>query len=76
MIFLEVLLLIVVVVDILYNKLLALLEQELLETSIGYMPNKSRLGEMTTLVQVIDYVENARPSDQEILGIIQYYEES
>ena len=62
--------------EILYNKLLVLLEQELLETSIGYMPNKSRLGEMTTLVQVIDYVENARPSDQEILGIIQYYEES
>ena len=62
--------------EILYNKLLALLEQELLEASIGYMPNKNRLGEMTTLVQVIDYIENARPSDQEILGIIQYYEES
>ena len=75
MIFLMALLLIDADVELLYNKLLALVEQELLEMHIGYTLNKARLGEMTTLVQVIDYIENARPSDQEILGIIQYYEE-
>lgn len=67
--------LIVAVVEILYNILYKWLTQELLELNIGYEPNKRRLEAMTTLVHAIDYIENSNPSTQEVIEIIQYYEE-
>lgn len=61
--------------EILYNTLYRLFSNELLNLNIGYEFNTKTLFTMNELVNVIDYIENGNPSNDEIIKIIQYYEE-
>lgn len=67
-------LIIVVVVEILYNKLYQLFVGELVNLNIGYNFNKLNLFTMNELINAIDYIENSNPTNNEIIKIIQYYE--
>jgi hypothetical protein len=62
-------------VEILYNTLYRLFSNELLNLNIGYEFNTKTLFTMNELVNAIDYIENGNPSNDEIIKIIQYYEE-
>lgn len=68
-------LIMVVVVEILYNKLYQLFVGELVNLNIGYDFNKHNLFTMNELINAIDYIENGNPTNSEIIKIIQYYEE-
>ena len=61
--------------EILYNTLYRLFSNELLNLNIGYEFNTKTLFTMNELVNAIDYIENGSPSNDEIIKIIQYYEE-
>lgn len=60
---------------ILYNTLYKLFSNELLNLNIGYEFNARTLSAMNELVNAIDYIENGNPSSDEIIKIMQYYEE-
>jgi len=62
-------------VEILYNTLYRLFSNELLNLNIGYEFNTKTLFTMNELVNAIDYIENGNPSSDEIIKIMQYYEE-
>jgi hypothetical protein len=62
-------------VEILYNTLYRLFSNELLNLNIGYEFNTKTLFTMNELVNAIDYIENGNPSSEEIIKIMQYYEE-
>lgn len=61
--------------EILYNTLYRLFSNELLNLNIGYGFNTKTLFTMNELVNAIDYIENGNPSSDEIIKIMQYYEE-
>ena len=61
--------------EILYNTLYKLFSNELLNLNIGYEFNARTLSAMNELVNAIDYIENGNPSSDEIIKIMQYYEE-
>lgn len=61
--------------EILYNTLYRLFSNELLNLNIGYEFNARTLSAMNELVNTIDYIENGNPSSDEIIKIMQYYEE-
>lgn len=61
--------------EILYNTLYRLFSNELLNLNIGYEFNARTLSAMNELVNAIDYIENRNPSSDEIIKIMQYYEE-
>lgn len=61
--------------EILYNTLYRLFSNELLNLNIGYEFNAKTLFTMNELVNAIDYIENGNPSSEEIIKIMQYYEE-
>lgn len=61
--------------EILYNTLYMLFSNELLNLNIGYEFNARTLSAMNELVNAIDYIENGNPSSDEIIKIMQYYEE-
>lgn len=61
--------------EILYNTLYRLFSNELLNLNIGYEFNARTLSAMNELVNAIDYIENGNPSSDEIIKIMQYYEE-
>ena len=61
--------------EILYNTLYRLFSNELLNLNIGYEFNTKTLFTMNELVNAIDYIENGNPSSDEIIKIMQYYEE-
>ena len=61
--------------EILYNTLYRLFSNELLILNIGYEFNTKTLFTMNELVNAIDYIENGNPSSDEIIKIMQYYEE-
>lgn len=61
--------------EILYNTLYRLFSNELLNLNIGYEFNDRTLSAMNELVNAIDYIENGNPSSDEIIKIMQYYEE-
>lgn len=61
--------------EILYNTLYRLFSNELLNLNIGYEFNARTLSAMNELVNAIDYIENGNPSSDEMIKIMQYYEE-
>lgn len=61
--------------EILYNTVYRLFSNELLNLNIGYEFNARTLSAMNELVNAIDYIENGNPSSDEIIKIMQYYEE-
>ena len=61
--------------EILYNTLYRLFSNELLNLNIGYEFNTKTLFTMNELVNAIDYIENGNPSSDELIKIMQYYEE-
>ena len=61
--------------EILYNTLYKLFSNELLNLNIGYEFNARTLSAMNELVNAIDCIENGNPSSDEIIKIMQYYEE-
>lgn len=61
--------------EILYTTLYRLFSNELLNLNIGYEFNTKTLFTMNELVNAIDYIENGNPSSDEIIKIMQYYEE-
>lgn len=61
--------------EILYNTLYRLFSNELLNLNIGYEFNARTLSAMNELVNAIDYIENGNSSSDEIIKIMQYYEE-
>ena len=61
--------------EILYNTLYRLFSNELLNLNIGYEFNARTLSAMNELVNAIDYIENGNPSSDEIIKVMQYYEE-
>lgn len=63
------------VVEILYNELYKIFVQELININIGHLPNKKSLFTMNEIVNAIDYIEHGNPTNNEIIKIIQYYEE-
>lgn len=66
--------LIIVVVEVLYNVLYRLFTNELLKMNIGYSFDPHTLAMMNDLINAIDYIECGNPKDEEIIKIIQYYE--
>ena len=70
----EIQIIIIAAVEILYNILYRLFSQELLKVNIGYEMNYQSLCKMTKLIHAIDYIENGNPTNEEIIKIIQYYE--
>ena len=67
--------LIVADVEILYDKLYKLFIEELWSLNIGYQHNTDRLSILSMLVQVLDYMEHAHLTNEEILEIVNKYEE-
>ena len=55
--------------EILYNELYKIFVQELININIGHLPDKK------ALFNAIDYIEHGNPTNNEIIKIIQYYEE-
>lgn len=49
--------------------------KELINLNIGYDFNENNLLEMMNLINAIDYIERSAPSNNEIIKILQYYEE-
>ena len=49
--------------------------QELININIGHLPDKKALFTMNELINAIDYIEHGNPTNNEIIKIIQYYEE-
>lgn len=67
--------LMIVVVEVLYNILYKMFVKELLNLNIGYNFNDNNLREMINLVNAIDYIERNTLKNEEIVKILQYYEE-
>ena len=63
------------VVEILYNELYKIFVQELININIGHLPDKKALLTMNELIKALDYIEHGNPTNNEIIKIIQYYEE-
>lgn len=63
------------VVEILYNELYKIFVQELININIGHLPDKKALFTMNELINAIDYIEHGNSTNNEIIKIIQYYEE-
>ena len=61
--------------EILYNELYKIFVQELININIGHLPDKKALFTMNELINAIDYIEHCNPTNNEIIKIIQYYEE-
>ena len=61
--------------EILYNELYKIFVQELININIGHLPDKKALFTMNELINAIDYIEHRNPTNNEIIKIIQYYEE-
>ena len=61
--------------EILNNILYKLFAVELLNQNIGYEADVKNIARMMDIVNAIDYIKRSRPEDEEILKIIQYYEE-
>lgn len=66
----------IVAVELLYNKLYKMFVKELMQLNIGCSFNKHMLWNMNELVYAIDYIENGHLTSDEIIKIIQYYEEN
>lgn len=63
------------VVEILYNELYKIFVQELININIGHLPDKKALFTMNELINAINYIEHGNLTNNEIIKIIQYYEE-
>lgn len=50
--------------------------EELARLNVGYTPNRSVLNQMNDLVSTIDYIEHCKPTSDELIKIIQYYDEA
>lgn len=61
--------------EILYNELYKIFVQELININIGHLPDKKALFTMNELINAIDYIEHCNLTNNEIIKIIQYYEE-
>lgn len=61
--------------EILYNLLYNIFVKELININIGYIHSKKSLFTMNELINAIDYIEHGHPTNEEIIKIIQYYEE-
>ena len=61
--------------EILYNELNKIFLQELININIGKKNKKKALFTMNELINAIDYIEHGNPTNNEIIKIIQYYEE-
>ena len=61
--------------DILYYVLYIIFVQELININIGNLPVNKSLFTMNELINAIDYIEHGNPTNNEIIKIIQYYEE-
>lgn len=61
--------------EILYNELYKIFVQELININIGHLPDKKALFTMNELINAIDYIGHGNPTNNEIIKIIQYYEE-
>ena len=61
--------------EILYNELYKIFVQELININIGHLPDKKALFTMNELINAIDYIEHGILTNNEIIKIIQYYEE-
>lgn len=62
-------------VEILNNLLYKLFVTELLNQNIGYDVCVSNVNKMFDIINAIDYIKRSHPEDDEIIKIIQYYEE-
>lgn len=62
-------------VEILNNLLYKLFVTELLNQNIGYDICLSNINKMFDIINAIDYIKRSHPEDDEIIKIIQYYEE-
>lgn len=60
--------------EILYNALYQLFSNELVNLNIGYIYNNKTLYAMNEIVNAIDYLKHGCPHNEEIIEIIQYYE--
>lgn len=65
----------IAVVEILYNVLYRLFSRELMNINIGYEFNSKSLYSINELINAIDYIEKGHPTNEEVIKIIQYYEE-
>lgn len=61
--------------EILYNLLYNIFVKELINVNIGYTYNPKSLFMMNELINAIDYIEHGHPTNDEIIKMIQYYEE-
>ena len=61
--------------EILYNELYKIFVQELININIGHLPDKKALFTMNELINAVDYIEHGNQTNNEIIKIIQYYEE-
>lgn len=66
----------IAIVEILYNILYTIYSQEVLNLNIGYTFNRKSLDLIMDLINAIDYITYGNPSDNEVIKIIQYYEEN
>lgn len=62
-------------VEILYNTLYRLFSKELVNLNIGYNFNPNTLCTMNELINAIDYIKYGCPYSEEVIKLIQYYEE-
>lgn len=76
MIVLILLIIMIAIVEILYNILYTIYSQEVLNLNIGYTFNRKSLDLIMDLINAIDYITYGNPSDNEVIKIIQYYEEN
>lgn len=60
--------------DKLFEKLLHLYLTELMNLNVGYTYNSNNISLILELIHVIDYIQNAEPTTNEILKILAYYE--
>lgn len=65
----------IVAVEILYNILYRLFSKELVNLNIGYNFNSNTLCTMNEIVNAIDYIKHGCPHSEEVIKLIQYYEE-
>jgi hypothetical protein len=61
-------------VEELFNELYHLYVSELLNLNLGHGFNQDKLWRMSDLVNAIEYIRQADPSNKEIMKILEYYE--
>lgn len=62
--------------EILYNILYTIYSREVLYLNIGYTFNKKSLSAIMDIINAIDYINYGNPTNNEVIKIIQYYEEN